>query len=483
MIKVSTPKGMTLNDGKFYVPVKERILALRESQQTYSLMTEVKFLPEINGFMAKATLTILATGEVYIGHSVSYIGRGNMIQRINPAEDAETSAWGRALAAAGIGIADSLASFEEVDKSIREQAMTHSGKTIKDITDAVGELVEKTRPVNPIDAIPPDTYSDIKELDTEMPPKKVVAEGPPPQEKPNPNLPPEPGEEKTPLQELNEDLVEMNISPRKIPTSSKELRKGTTDLMRELFDKCLGYNVNVYEYPGRNNEKKAYRILNEVAKGPEVFEKWVTKEYGPQYAKLHLVSRVEDMNDEAPVPESKEDVEAQLKVRYKDAPPEIKQEINEARTFNGRTVQEMIAAQKLMDVGMAKDIREEHPATQEIAEIEKESKLNETQQKIQEEDDSFAPASAEVAAEVPGGINHNIKKSGNKYGIEVPSESERADPNTFYSFFLTLNKEGLTFDVLTKKYAASSYRDSNSDIEMFLRTAKTEDINQFINGF
>jgi len=96
--------------GKNYVTVSERVQALIESKQEYSITTEVITHTPV---LIKATVTI---GEnVYTGHSAANPAKA--IEKASPYEVAETSAIGRALGFAGFGIEEGIASADEIAKA------------------------------------------------------------------------------------------------------------------------------------------------------------------------------------------------------------------------------------------------------------------------------------------------------------------------------------------------------------------------------
>ena len=97
--------------GKKYVLVSDRVLSL--SGTKYSIETEV--LPSAEStWVVKATLT--TESGVYTGHAQEVIGDG-YINKTSALENAETSAVGRACAMAGIGVIDSIASVDEINKA------------------------------------------------------------------------------------------------------------------------------------------------------------------------------------------------------------------------------------------------------------------------------------------------------------------------------------------------------------------------------
>jgi len=106
--------------GKEYVMVKDRIawLASNENDQPYSVNTEYQYISDVRTWVVKATLTL---GEnTYTGLSQAVEG-STMINKTSALENAETSAVGRACAMAGIGIIESIASADEVHKSINRE--------------------------------------------------------------------------------------------------------------------------------------------------------------------------------------------------------------------------------------------------------------------------------------------------------------------------------------------------------------------------
>jgi len=104
--------------GKPYVMVNERLKEFREKYPNYSLTSEIIELTEDRVVM-KATINygdgVLATGHAYEDKDSTFINKTSFI------ENAETSAWGRALANFGIGIDESVASADEVVTAIEQQ--------------------------------------------------------------------------------------------------------------------------------------------------------------------------------------------------------------------------------------------------------------------------------------------------------------------------------------------------------------------------
>lgn len=97
--------------GTPYVMVHERLKYLANSGKPYSLLSEAKYMPDLKGWHVIATLTY--NKAEYMGNAFESIGDG-FINKTSALENAETSAWGRACAAAGIGIDHAIASADEV---------------------------------------------------------------------------------------------------------------------------------------------------------------------------------------------------------------------------------------------------------------------------------------------------------------------------------------------------------------------------------
>jgi hypothetical protein len=104
--------------GKEYVLINERIRYFRETYEDGQILTEI--LSNENGVcLFKATVVIngkiVATGHAQEKEGSTFINKTSYI------ENAETSAIGRALGIAGIGIDTSIATYEEVKNAINNQ--------------------------------------------------------------------------------------------------------------------------------------------------------------------------------------------------------------------------------------------------------------------------------------------------------------------------------------------------------------------------
>jgi hypothetical protein len=104
--------------GKQYVTVNERLIYFREKYPDHALTSEIVELNEERVVM-KATIqfgdVVYATGHAYEDKDSTFINKTSFI------ENCETSAWGRALANFGIGIEESVASFDEVANAVAQK--------------------------------------------------------------------------------------------------------------------------------------------------------------------------------------------------------------------------------------------------------------------------------------------------------------------------------------------------------------------------
>ena len=105
--------------GKDYVEVHERIKFLRITNQDYEISTEANYNSELTMWLVKATLTLyLNSGKfrTFTGHAQEIVS-SSMINKTSALENAETSAVGRCVGMAGIGLFDGIASVDEMNKA------------------------------------------------------------------------------------------------------------------------------------------------------------------------------------------------------------------------------------------------------------------------------------------------------------------------------------------------------------------------------
>lgn len=100
--------------GKDYVLVSDRILAFNEEYEKADIKTSYEYLKDLNMFIVKAEIT--TERGTFTGMSQAVVGDG-YINKTSALENAETSAVGRALGMMGIGVLDSVASADEINKA------------------------------------------------------------------------------------------------------------------------------------------------------------------------------------------------------------------------------------------------------------------------------------------------------------------------------------------------------------------------------
>jgi len=122
--------------GKLYVLVSDRVLYFNETYPEGSITTELVSDPKDDLVVVKATVKP-NDKQTFTGYSQATWGEG-YINKTSALENAETSAVGRALAFMGIGVIESIASVDEINKT------TYGGKklTTKDYQNKVKQAYE-----------------------------------------------------------------------------------------------------------------------------------------------------------------------------------------------------------------------------------------------------------------------------------------------------------------------------------------------------
>lgn len=510
MHKITVNKLLSVDEGKQkYAPVKERILALRGSDHRYSLQTVVMFIKEANGWLATSTLTILDTGEVYTGNSFVAMNRGTFIQRNFPVEDAETSAEGRAFAAAGIGIDEAFASYEEMAKA-KELAKTQPDQKVADAIHDLNKQIEKKNPAvdhgyggTPACDIPagtpymmvngepaivtnngvPPTMEEVEAYNASLQPKYDDVEwvnhpemdGEPetqikPSDEPKLSEIPIPTREEivapdSPLvtgdwdkkpktsvrKEVNKEITEKKL-PVKSPKTLEEITgKGVTDHMKEVFVRLMEHGVNPFDYPERNTDKKFDAIEAAWNRGPEEFRAFIIQEFGIKFAAIH-----------------RSDVVEQEEFKAKKEP---------MRLDNGLTIAETIdrEAQKYRMPEAKAEPKKEAP-------------------KVQPKEDTPA-----VVAETPthsggmqpnnnflnqgkgGTMAQNFDATGNKFGFKIMPLADRSNPTMFTRWVIELVKKGVDIDLYETYFEKHLLSKDYASFESLLRTGTEEHINEFLN--
>ena len=105
--------------GKKYVLVADRVIYFNEQYPEGSITTELVSTPDAETVVMKA---IVKPNEkqTFTGYSQATWGEG-YINKTSALENAETSAVGRALAFMGIGVIESIASIDEINKTPKPQ--------------------------------------------------------------------------------------------------------------------------------------------------------------------------------------------------------------------------------------------------------------------------------------------------------------------------------------------------------------------------
>jgi hypothetical protein len=114
-----TSNSFNLND---YVPVHERLAIFRDQHTDWGLLSEI-VVDDGTRIVIRATVTDENGRAVANGHAEEVRGQGQ-VNRTSAMENAETSAWGRALAACGYEVKRGIASREEMSRANRDDSET-----------------------------------------------------------------------------------------------------------------------------------------------------------------------------------------------------------------------------------------------------------------------------------------------------------------------------------------------------------------------
>lgn len=134
--------------GSQYTLVKDRILFFNKEYPNGSITTQLISKPDDERVVVRATVIpdCDKPERVFSDYSQALWGDG-FINKTSAIENCSTSAVGRALGFMGIGVIDSIASKDEIDKAEIQSRMQTAPQAITEI----GELLESKGITNPED--------------------------------------------------------------------------------------------------------------------------------------------------------------------------------------------------------------------------------------------------------------------------------------------------------------------------------------------
>lgn len=106
--------------GKNYVLVSDRVIYFNDTYKNGAIKTKLVSDTVSDTYIIRATIIpdVTVPERFFTGYSQAKIGDG-LVNKTAALENAETSAVGRGLAMMGIGVIDSIASLDEVNKATR----------------------------------------------------------------------------------------------------------------------------------------------------------------------------------------------------------------------------------------------------------------------------------------------------------------------------------------------------------------------------
>lgn len=128
--------------GKEYVLVSDRVIYFNENYENGAIEPSYDLIGDTYHFKAVVTPDVEKPLRRFVGHSQATIGDG-MVNKTAAMENAETSAVGRALAMMGIGVIESIASADEINKATGSRGTSFNkatDKQIKTIYDTVQRI-------------------------------------------------------------------------------------------------------------------------------------------------------------------------------------------------------------------------------------------------------------------------------------------------------------------------------------------------------
>jgi hypothetical protein len=117
--------------GKQYVTVNERLKYFRENFKDWRLLTDIVDLTDKRVVLKASILN--PKGEVVANGLSCEVAGSSFINKTSHIENAETSAWGRALGNMGIGVDSSVCSADEVANAILQQNKAPLRKVVNQI--------------------------------------------------------------------------------------------------------------------------------------------------------------------------------------------------------------------------------------------------------------------------------------------------------------------------------------------------------------
>jgi len=114
--------------GKKYVLVSDRVLYFNEKYPEGCIVNEMLSWEGDVIIVKSVVYPEGIEGRYFTGYAQEVVGSG-MVNKTSALENAETSAVGRALAMMGIGVIDSIASVDEVNKAENRLSQTAPRKT------------------------------------------------------------------------------------------------------------------------------------------------------------------------------------------------------------------------------------------------------------------------------------------------------------------------------------------------------------------
>jgi hypothetical protein len=396
-------------DGKDYIPVKERLLALRGEGHEYNIQTDTKEIMigiHLAGWHVKATVHIVSGPRrgFYTGNAYEKIDPNDEINALNALENAETSAVGRALAFAGIGIEEAIASHEEIIRSRLKAKSEGNGKKGDNVVSDALKSIEMKKPKG-YDSKP---LAQILEETTEEERLEV---------------------EKQMAKSLMADVSEH------VPEPAKEKPEPKPEPNPEHFKNALP-------------------------------DKW---------EQLFLDGKLDEYMLSLPWNEFKT-ILVQKKVPRATT---LKRDVREIRLTGLKKLKDIIKRNLAEGDIPYEEPEEESPAA--------EAEPTEEQEQTVEIDLSEAEGEAgkEQQTEPMGGtLEENHKKTGNRYGIEVPeipagnTERDFAPMLNLWKQIQTMVK---THDAFEKKMETAGYSEKYDSVDDFLRSASTKEINEVLN--